>query len=126
MFHHDLTQSGYSATLSATSSVLLWNYTTNNPIGASPAIVDGYVYISSDDGAVYCLNALNGSKVWSYADQRHQAVSSSIAVAQGYAYFGCYDRKVYCLNALTGLEVWNFTTGNNVESCPSVSNTTST
>ena len=63
MFHHDLTHTGYSAsTAPATSANLLWNYTTKNPIGASPAIVDGYVYIPSDDGTVYKLNAADGSK----------------------------------------------------------------
>ena len=130
MFHHDLTHTGYStSTASATSATLLWNYTTNSVVGASPTIVNGYVYIGSDGGIAYCLNALDGSKVWNYTIQASTrgshgaggpAISSSMAVADGYVYFGCYDRNVYCLNAFTGDKIWNYTTGNTVESCPSV------
>ena len=62
MFHHDLTHSGYStSTTTATFSTLLWNYTTNNVVSASPTIVDDRVYIGSDGGIAYCLNAVDGS-----------------------------------------------------------------
>ena len=33
---------------------------------SSPAVVGGVVYIGSDDGNVYALNAANGAKLWSY------------------------------------------------------------
>ncbi len=132
MFHHDLTHTGYStSTPTLTNATLLWNYTTDSVVGASAAIVDGLVYIGSDGGVAYCLNASDGSEIWSFtvhaANPRLQAfgvtaISSSMAVANGYVYFGCYDRNVYCLSASTGKLVWNFTTGNTVESCPSVAN----
>jgi outer membrane protein assembly factor BamB len=122
MFHHDLTHTGYStSTPTATSATLLWNFTTNMVVWASPAVVGGYVYIGSDGGIAYCLNASDGSKIWNYTiPARNQsrpgaggpAIGSSMAVADGYVYFGCYDRNVYCLNASTGEKVWNFTTGN--------------
>ena len=61
MFHHDLTHTGYStSTPTATHATLLWNYTTNSVVGASPAIVDGLVYVGSDGGVAYCLNASDG------------------------------------------------------------------
>jgi outer membrane protein assembly factor BamB len=132
MFHHDLTHSGYStSTPTATNATLLWNFKTNSPVGASPAIVNGLVYIGSDGGIAYCLNASDGSEIWNFTVATTSrgfpgaggpAISSSMAVANGYVYFGCYDRNVYCLNASTGEKVWNFTTGNTVESCPSVAN----
>lgn len=132
MFHHDLTHTGYSTSApSATSANLLWNFTTNNIVSSSPTIVDGRVYIGSDGGIAYCLNALDGSLIWNYSVQARTigphgeggpAISSSMAVEGGYVYFGCYDRNVYCLDASTGAKVWNFSTGNTVESCPSVSN----
>ena len=53
---------------------------------------------------------------------RRSAIGSSMAVVGGYVYFGSYDRNVYCLDASTGDKVWNYTTGNTVESCPSISN----
>ena len=113
MFHHDLTHTGYStSTPTATSAILLWNYTTGLVVWASPAIVGDYVYIPSDDGNVYCLDALTGAKIWNYttrATRRGAPIGSSVAVADGYVYFGCWDHNVYCLNASTGDKVWNFT-----------------
>ena len=32
---------------------------------SSPAVVDGVVYVVSNDGNVYALNAANGAKLWS-------------------------------------------------------------
>lgn len=132
MFHHDLIHSGYSTgTSTATSSTLLWNYTTNNAVSASPTIVDGRVYIGSLGGIAYCFNAADGSQIWNYTIQARTqglygaggpAIGSSMAVEGGYVYFGSYDRNIYCLDASTGNKVWNYTTGNTVESSPSVSN----
>ncbi len=132
MFHHDPSHIGYStSTPTATQAALLWNFTANSVVGASPAVVDGRLYIGSDGGVAYCLNALDGSEIWNFTVpvknggfhlEGGTAISSSMAVSNGYVYFGCYDRNVYCLNAATGAKVWNFTTGNTVESCPSVAN----
>lgn len=125
MFHHDLNHSGYSTnTPSATSTTLLWNYTTNSVVWASPAVVDGCLYIGSDGGIAYCLNASDGSKIWNYTLQSTirggAPIGSSMAVIDSYVYFGCYDRNLYCLNASTRDKVWNFTTNDTVESCPAI------
>ncbi len=132
MFHHDLTHTGYSTnTPTATSPTLLWNFTTNMVIWASPAVVDGKVYVGSDGGVAYCLNASDGTAIWNYTlPVRNQgrpgasgpAIGSSMAVSDGYVYFGSYDRNVYCLNANTGEKVWNYTTRNTVQSSPAVVN----
>ena len=115
MFRHDLTHAGYSSSTPTTvTSALLWNFTTNIPVSASPTIVDGKVYIGSLGGIAYCLNALDGSQIWNYTVQARTqghyggggpAIGSSMAVAGGYVYFGSYDRNVYCLDAVTGEKV---------------------
>ena len=65
MFHHDLTRTGYSTSIpSATSNTVLWNFTANTVVSASPTVVDGRVYIGSDGGVAYCLNASDGSEIW--------------------------------------------------------------
>jgi glucose dehydrogenase len=46
---------------------LKWSYATNGPIVlSSPAVVNGVVYVGSDDSNVYALNAGTGAKLWSY------------------------------------------------------------
>ena len=48
---------------------------------SSAAVADGVVYVGSDDGNLYALNASTGAKVWSYFTR--DGVSSSPAVANG-------------------------------------------
>ena len=33
---------------------------------SSPAVVGGVVYVGSEDGKVYALNAANGALMWNY------------------------------------------------------------
>ena len=44
------------------AALQLWNYTTGARFDSSPAVVNGVVYIGSDDDNVYALNAANGTK----------------------------------------------------------------
>lgn len=42
----------------------VWRFFTGAPVRLAPTVVDGRVYIGSDDGYAYCLNAENGSLLW--------------------------------------------------------------
>ena len=67
----------------------------------APTVQDGKVYVGSDDGTVYCLNATNAALVWKYTPAgttnylvandgnfiSPYAIRSSVAVDQGVAYF---------------------------------------
>ena len=48
----------------AKSGEPLWSYYTEGPIRLAPTLAHGNVYFGSDDGFVYCLNAVDGSEVW--------------------------------------------------------------
>ena len=43
-----------------------WKFFTNGPVRFAPTVSSGKVYFGSEDGYVYCLNASNGSPVWSH------------------------------------------------------------
>src|SRR5690349_4285788 len=43
---------------------LLWSFKTQGPVKSSAAIVDGRVFIGSDDGHLYALDLKTGAKVW--------------------------------------------------------------
>jgi len=45
---------------------MIWTYMTEGPVRFAPAIYKGKVYFGSDDGYVYCVDALKGSFVWKY------------------------------------------------------------
>jgi parallel beta-helix repeat protein len=121
MFHHDLEHSGYSESPAPNTNQTLWTYTTGGGVYSSPAVVDGRVYVGSDDGKVYCLDALTGASIWNYSTGNQ--VYSSPAVVDGRVYVGSNygdGGKVYCLDAFTGAEIWYYETGSTVDSSPAV------
>ena len=118
MFHHDSSHSGYSTSNAPTTNQTLWNYTTSYNVFSSPAVANGKVYIGSEEGSVYCLDASTGAKLWNYTTKA--PVFNAAAVADGQVYIGSVDGSVYCLDASTGAKLWNYTTGNRVHSSPAV------
>jgi outer membrane protein assembly factor BamB len=97
-----------------------WSYSAVAEVCSSPAVVNGVVYVGSDDYNVYALNASTGTLLWSYTAGNQ--VKSSPAVANGVVYVGSYDQNVYALNASTGAKLWSYTTGGEVNSSPAVAN----
>lgn len=118
MFRLDLQHTGYSTSPAPNTNQTLWNYTTSEAVRSSPAVVDGVVYVGSNDHKVYALNAANGASLWNYTTG--EPVESSPAVVDGIVYVGSNDNKTYALNATTGALIWNYTTGRYVTSSPTV------
>ncbi len=118
-FRHDLTHSGYvSVDFASNSSKLLWTAETSQPIFSSPTVADGYVFIGSLDGYVYCFNASTGSQVWSF--QTHSQIRSSPAISEGRLVVGSDDGSVYCLSTFSGQLLWNVEVGGFVLSSPAI------
>ena len=86
-----------------------WTRSTSGSSGSAPAVVNGTIYVGSDDGNVYALRASDGSVVWKY--KTGGAVDSSPAVVSGIVYVGSGDGKIYALDASTGARIWSYTTG---------------
>ncbi|MCB1063851.1 MAG: PQQ-binding-like beta-propeller repeat protein, partial [Verrucomicrobiae bacterium] len=42
----------------------IWTFFTEGPVRLAPTIHEGKLYIGSDDGNAYCLNAADGTLVW--------------------------------------------------------------
>ncbi|MEM0465244.1 MAG: PQQ-binding-like beta-propeller repeat protein, partial [Candidatus Pacearchaeota archaeon] len=82
-----------------------WNYSTENAIFSSPAVVNNILYIGSTDNKTYALNATNGSLIWNYSTEN--AIFSSPAVVNNILYIGSTDNKTYALNATNGSLIWN-------------------
>ena len=119
MFRHDSQHTGHSISARPNTNRLLWSYATSGAVKSSPAVVNGRVYVGSDDGNVYCLNASMGTEIWNCTIGSEPAeYLSSPAVDGDMVYVGSYTGKVYGLRASDGLQVWNFTTGDRVYSSP--------
>ena len=89
---------------------LLWNFTTEGAVSSSPAVVDGVVYIGSQDSNLYAFNASSGAFLWKYnTTEPYDWVSSSPAVADGVVYIGGLKTKIHAIDAATGSPLWNYT-----------------
>jgi outer membrane protein assembly factor BamB len=102
-----LGQNPYENTLSSANVPGLqesWVTGTAGGIHSSPAVVNGIVYIGSNDNHIYALNASTGAVIWTVTTGN--AVQSSPAVVGGVAYVGSEDGKVYALNSTTGSTKW--------------------
>jgi len=99
-----------------------------NPNGAyfqalvsSPAVANGVVFFTAEDGNVHALNASTGANVWSF--YTGLALLSSPAVVNGVVYVGMPGNVggVMALNANTGAKLWSFPVSAN-ECSPTVAN----
>lgn len=101
-----------------------WTFFTDAPIRLAPQIVGDRLYIGSDDGYAYCLEAANGKLVWKLRagpnDERILArgrmisrwpVRTGVLVDDGVAFFGAgvfphENVYLYAVEAATGKVIW--------------------
>jgi len=58
-------------------------------------VVDTTIYVGSDDGRLYAVDATTGEKLWDILTGGK--VTSSPAVADGIVYIGSHDGNVYAI-----------------------------
>lgn len=122
-FRHDLNNTGYTSQVGPKTNLTAWEFDTGGVVTSSPAVVDGVVYVGSNDTYVYALNATMGDELWRYQISGQfgwNGTYSSPAVVDGVVYIGSNDFNVYALNATTGNKIWNFTVFGYVYSSPAV------
>ena len=85
-----------------------WRFETGGRVEWSPAVVDGTVYVGSNDNNVYALDAATGTKQWAF--ETGDWIRSSPAVVDGTVYVGSKDGNVYALDAASGEKQWQFET----------------
>jgi outer membrane protein assembly factor BamB len=95
-----------------------WRFQTDDNVVSSPAVVDGTVYVGSDDNNVYALDAGDGTEQRRF--QTYDWVYSSPSVVNGTVYVGSDDNNVYALDAGDGTQQWRFKTEHGVYSSPAV------
>jgi outer membrane protein assembly factor BamB len=102
--------------LDANSGDVEWTYQTEGYITSSPAVVEGVVYIISqepDSGGLYMLNATNGDLIRRIQlpyvlANRGTDMHSSPAVAEGIIFAASNKQVYYGINATTGNVSWTF------------------
>jgi polyvinyl alcohol dehydrogenase (cytochrome) len=93
-----------------------WLFTTDDVVTATPAVVDGTVYVGDWSGAFYAIDAETGDEVWRVNTDVHPTVYSgqivsSAAVAdvggRRLVYVGA-GKTMYAWDATDGEEVWRY------------------
>jgi eukaryotic-like serine/threonine-protein kinase len=107
MFRNDLAHSGvYSAAGVPKLKGIRWTFHTRGEVVSSPAIVDGVIYVGSNDGNLYAIDQQTGAKKWAFTTGAR--VASSPAVDRGLVYFNSYDGNFYAVDTATGKLRWKF------------------
>lgn len=94
-----------------------WTFKTEGYITSSPAVVDGAVYVTSqepDSGALYKLDAISGSLIWK-KELPYQEIymggtdmHASPTVADGMVFVASNIKEYYGINAATGNIEWTY------------------
>lgn len=64
----------------------------------------GLVFVGTEMGNLYALDAETGSQRWVFAAK--SPIANSVAYADGRVFFGAMDGAVYGVNAATGAPIW--------------------
>ena len=116
MFHHDPLHSGRATVTGMQSAVTKWTFSTLDWIYSSAIFgVDGTIYVGSEDGNLYAINA-NGTLKWAFPTG-NEIDSSPALGTDGTIYVGAYDGNLYAVNA-DGTQKWIFATGAGIISSP--------
>src|SRR5690349_639242 len=85
-----------------------WKLKTGGAVYSSPAVSDGVVFVGSNDGRLYAVDAESGAIKWKFAAKAR--IASSPAVSHQTVYVGSYDSQLYAIDAVTGQKKWSFAT----------------
>jgi len=98
-----------------------WAFDTAGGSRSSPTVVDGTVYVGSNDNNLYAVAAATGEEQWVFETGD---VVGSPTVADDTVFVGSWDNNLYAVDTETGEEQWAFKTGEAVSSSPTVADGT--
>ncbi len=76
---------------------------------SQPTVVGGRLFVASERGEVYALDARTGCTHWSFAAEsgvRSAMTVTRLADGRHALFFGDFGANVYALDAATGAEIW--------------------
>lgn len=99
--------------LDATTGEERWVYPTDLPLGHSPTIDAGIVYVAGFDHKLHAVNARTGQKLWTF-DGARAGFQTNPLVADNAVFVGSRDGAMYAIGAhgtaRQGSLIWKFQT----------------
>jgi outer membrane protein assembly factor BamB len=100
--------------LSAENGNLVWRFDTDMPLGNSPTVANGVVYVGGYDRKLHALNAQNGAHLWSF-DGANAGFDTNPLVIDNKVFLGNRDGYMYAIGAHgssnQGQLIWKYKTG---------------
>ncbi len=118
MYGYDGTNSFNYPNSAPRTNDVIWNTNFAADFSATPAVIDGLIYVGGTDYNLYCIDANTGQEIFKY--HFPSQVVSTPCVVGDMIYVGCRDGNMYAFNRETQEEEWKFTTGGDVDSSPKV------
>lgn len=94
---------------------MLWTHTETEPIAGSPLLVSGQsatrVIFGSHFGKLRCLDAADGTQLWSFKVGHWVTGTPALAASGGrrQVVFGAYDQRFYAVDLQIGQRLWTQT-----------------
>ncbi len=89
-----------------------WTYKTQGAVLSSPIIVDGVVYVGSEDKHLHAIDAKTGQEKWKLATET--LIDASPIYDDGVVYIGTDGGLLLAVDVATGKPKWQFKTGGRI------------
>ncbi|MEM1355812.1 MAG: PQQ-binding-like beta-propeller repeat protein [Planctomycetota bacterium] len=83
-----------------------WVFETGGAVLSSPTIVDGVVYVGSEDKHLYAIDGASGQLKWKF--EAKTLIDASPVVVDGVVYVGTDGGVLHAIRAETGAGLWAF------------------
>ncbi len=107
--------------LNASNGDIAWRFDTQLPIGNSPTVSNGVVYVPGFDRKIHALRASNGEYLWGFSGAG-AGYSTNPIVVGGRVFAGNRDGWMYAIGAhgtaQQGRLLWKFQTGGMIDLSP--------
>lgn len=100
--------------LNPATGATVWRFDTELPLGNSPTVADGIVYVGGHDRKIHALDVRNGTHLWAYAGAGAGYDTNPLVVG-GRVFAGNRDGYMYAIGAhgtpQQGQLLWRYKTG---------------
>lgn len=103
--------------LNAANGQLIWRFDTDLPLGNSPSVVDGVVYVGGYDHKIHALDAYQGTHLWAFEGAR-AGFDTNPLVVDNVVFAGNRDGFMYAIGAhrtaSQGQLLWKYKSGGSI------------
>ena len=110
MFRGNVELTGVARDALPEKLALRWQHEVKGAIVSAAAIVDGVVYIGSDEGELLALDLKTGDVKWQIKLADKTAIESSPTVVDGLVILGDEEGVLHAFDAASGTERWKLST----------------